>query len=112
MLKMTQIPEHGEAGDAFVRARYQRWEPGTSCGLHFHRGAGEIFVFLEGECALEVDGEIHRCLPGETFYIEPEERHKLTVVGDSALCFFLAVFPNRSPRTTWVMDDGALEEEA
>jgi mannose-6-phosphate isomerase-like protein (cupin superfamily) len=95
-----------------VRSTIDRWVVGTSSGLHFHRGAAEVFVFLDGECDLEVEGEIHRFGPGEAVYIEPDERHDLTAVGDRDLVFFLAVFPNLSPKTTWVHDDGTLEDEA
>jgi quercetin dioxygenase-like cupin family protein len=115
MQKMTSVAPgqaRAEVGNALVRSTVDRWEVGTSCGLHFHGGAGEVFVFLEGECDLEVDGNVHRCVPGDAVYVEPEERHRLTAVGDRPLVFFLAVFPNLSPRTTWVRDDGALEEEA
>jgi quercetin dioxygenase-like cupin family protein len=115
---MQRITDRRAAGaqptvvfDEHVRSTVDRWPVGTSCGLHFHRGAGEVFVFLEGECELELDGGVHRLGPGDAVYVEPEERHNLTAVGDRELVFFLAVFPNLSPRTTWVLDDGTLREE-
>lgn len=115
MQRITDRRAAGEAKvvfDEHVRSTVDRWPVGTSCGLHFHRGAGEVFVFLDGECELEVGGEVHRLGPGDAVYVEPDERHNLTAVGDRDLVFFLAVFPNLSPRTTWVRDDGSLEEEA
>ena len=105
-------PQVGEVSDALVRADFLRWDVGESCALHFHREAGEMFVFLEGACDIEVDGTLYRCGPGEAVYVEPEERHRLTAVGQQPLAFFLAVFPNLTPRTTWVCDDGRLEDEA
>lgn len=105
-------PPVGEIGNDLVRSIFERWKVGTSCGLHFHRDAGEVFVFLEGECELEVDRELRRCVPGDAVYVEPGEHHRLTAVGENPLVFFLAVFPNLTPRTTWVREDGTLEEEA
>ncbi len=98
--------------EAPARMAYQRWEPGESCGQHFHPGAGELFVFLDGACDVEVEGETLRCGAGDCVYVEPDERHRLAVAGEQPCAFFLAVFPNRSPKTVWVRADGTLEEEA
>jgi quercetin dioxygenase-like cupin family protein len=101
----------GDLQEALVRAAFLRWEPGESCGLHFHPGAGELFVFIVGECEVEVEGEVMRCGAGDCVYVEPDERHRLAVAGEEPCSFFLAVFPNRSPRTVWVREGGKLEEE-
>jgi quercetin dioxygenase-like cupin family protein len=88
------------------RGGYATWEPGRSCPVHVHEGAFELFVFLDGECEVEVEGESWRLGGGHAAYIAPDERHRITAVGDRPLHMFLAVSPNRPPTTTYFRSDG------
>lgn len=44
--------------------------------LHFHRKTTEIYVVLEGEGEIELDGTRHRVGPLSAIYIAPGVRHR------------------------------------
>jgi quercetin dioxygenase-like cupin family protein len=47
---------------------------------HYHRIATEVYVVLEGEGHLELDGELHPAKPLSAFLIPPGVRHR--AIGD------------------------------
>jgi quercetin dioxygenase-like cupin family protein len=47
---------------------------------HYHRIATEVYVVLEGEGHLELDGELHEARPLTAFLIPPGVRHR--AIGD------------------------------
>jgi len=90
----------------FLRGGYATWEVGFACDYHYHRDAGELFIFLEGACEVTVPGETRVCKAGETVYCPPGEPHILKAVGDRPLKMFLVVTPNHAPTHTMVQPDG------
>ena len=43
---------------------------------HYHKRLTEIYYVLEGEGAMELDGERHAVRPGDAILIKPECRHR------------------------------------
>jgi quercetin dioxygenase-like cupin family protein len=92
--------------NTYLRAGYARWEVGQTCEIHSHQEAAEIFIFLDGECRFETETGAQTVRAGQTVYVGPGERHKLTAVGDRPLVMFMAVTPNHAPTHTFYRDDG------
>jgi mannose-6-phosphate isomerase-like protein (cupin superfamily) len=59
-------------------------EPGTSTTRHYHARAEEIYLFVEGDGALEVDGETRDVGPGDAALIPPGAWHQLTAGPEGA----------------------------
>ncbi|MFL6029581.1 MAG: cupin domain-containing protein [Gaiellaceae bacterium] len=53
---------------------------GTSTQRHHHRSSEEIYFLLEGEAALELDGETRHVFPGDAILIPPGAWHEITAV--------------------------------
>lgn len=104
-----QVFEPGQAASVFnehCRGGYGVWEPGKTCEIHCHEGAIEFFIFLDGQCQFEVEGEVRVLGNGQGVYVGPGQRHKLTAIGDRPLQMFLVVAPNHSPTHTFYKEDG------
>jgi mannose-6-phosphate isomerase-like protein (cupin superfamily) len=97
---------HATVWNGFLRADYATWEVGRDCQLHYHEGAVELFVFLEGECEMTVGDEVQNVRAGQTVYVGPGVPHRLKAIGDRPLKMFLAVIPNHEPTHTMVEADG------
>lgn len=52
-------------------------EPGQATQRHYHAASEEIYVLLEGEGELEVDGDRRRVGPGDAVLIPPGARHQI-----------------------------------
>jgi mannose-6-phosphate isomerase-like protein (cupin superfamily) len=52
--------------------------PGQATKRHYHARAEEIYVVLEGEGEMEVEGEHGPIVPGDTVLIPAGARHELT----------------------------------
>jgi len=83
------------------------WPVGQSFQTHSHEGAGEYFLFLEGECEFTAGDETVVFGPGEGVYVEPGEPHSMTAVGHRPLVVFMCVFPNHEPTHTFYRADGS-----
>lgn len=92
----------------FMRCDYHVWPVGQECAVHCHQGAGEVFVFLEGQCEITVNGESTVVGPGYTVYVGPGDVHKLKAVGDRSLVMFSVVAPNHPPTHTIHEPDGTI----
>jgi mannose-6-phosphate isomerase-like protein (cupin superfamily) len=56
-------------------------EPGHATQRHFHRQSEEIYVVLEGEGELEIDGEIRHVGSGDAALIPPGAWHEIRAAG-------------------------------
>jgi mannose-6-phosphate isomerase-like protein (cupin superfamily) len=56
-------------------------EPGQTTQRHFHRRSEEIYVVLEGDGELEIDGEIRRVGSGDAALIPPGAWHEIRAAG-------------------------------
>ena len=52
-------------------------EPGVSTRRHFHALSEEIYLIVEGQGELEVDGDRRHVVPGDAILIPPAAWHEL-----------------------------------
>ena len=76
-----------------------RLEPGQATQRHFHRQSEEIYLVLEGEGDLEIDGESTRITVGDAALIPPGARHEIRAAG--ALRFLCCCAPPYSHEDTF-----------
>jgi mannose-6-phosphate isomerase-like protein (cupin superfamily) len=67
--------------------------PGQATQSHYHAATEEIYVLLEGEGEMEVDGEVRRVGPGDAILIPPGARHQIRAERDAALRFLCCCAP-------------------
>ena len=84
--------------DAETGARNQSlaeaWlEPGQSTQRHYHARSEELYVLLEGEGGMEVDGDSSHVGPGEAVLIPPGARHQITASEGGPLRFLCCCAP-------------------
>jgi mannose-6-phosphate isomerase-like protein (cupin superfamily) len=53
-------------------------DPGASTVRHYHARSEEIYLIVEGDGELEVDGETRRVGPGDAVLLPPGAWHELT----------------------------------
>ncbi len=53
---------------------------------HFHKIATEIYMVLEGEMKIEVEGKDYRLLAGDMIVVNPRAVHKVKPEGTNFLC--------------------------
>jgi mannose-6-phosphate isomerase-like protein (cupin superfamily) len=56
-------------------------EDGQATQRHFHRQSEEIYVVLEGEGDLEIEGQVRRLGPGDAALIPPGAWHEIRARG-------------------------------
>jgi len=59
--------------------------PGQATQRHYHRASEEIYVVLDGEGEMELDGERRRVDVGDAIAIPPGAWHELRAGGDRPL---------------------------
>ena len=70
-----------------------RLNPNKSTSGHFHKGQEEVYMFVEGSGAMELDEERFPVHAGDTVLIEDGVFHRVHA-GDSEL-YFICVFDGR-----------------
>jgi mannose-6-phosphate isomerase-like protein (cupin superfamily) len=76
-------------------------EPGQATQRHYHARSEELYVLLDGEGELEVDGERSRVGPGQAILIPPGARHQITASDDGPLRFLCCCAPPYSHDDTF-----------
>lgn len=85
-----------------IRARFLRMEPGEVAGRHSHDLGHEVFLVLEGQCEMEIEGERVVLGPGQMCVARANELHQARVVGDQPMTMYLSVTPHLEPtHTQW-----------
>ncbi|MGI8855339.1 MAG: cupin domain-containing protein [Thermomicrobiales bacterium] len=85
-----------------MRARVIRREPGTAGDGHTHDLGHEIFLILEGQAEIIVEGESAILGPGQMCIARADQWHQIKVVGDQPLIYYLSVTPHLEPtHTQW-----------
>ncbi len=64
--------------------------PGSHIPPHRHATSVEVYVVVQGNCELVVNGERHELRPGDVILMEPGDVHELTNRGEEP--FELLVF--------------------
>lgn len=100
LLNMLITPE--------IRGRFLRFEPGQVAQRHSHDLGHEIFLILEGECEMEIDGHRARLGPGQLCYAYAHEMHQASNPGETPMVMYLSVTPHIEPtHTMYDPDTGA-----
>jgi mannose-6-phosphate isomerase-like protein (cupin superfamily) len=76
-------------------------EPGQSTQRHYHARSEELYVLLDGEGEMEVDGERSRVGPGQAILIPPGARHQITASDGGPLRFLCCCAPPYSHDDTF-----------
>jgi len=50
---------------------------GKSFALHYHEDMQEIFVIINGQVSVTVDGETHELARGDAIIVQPTEQHQM-----------------------------------
>jgi quercetin dioxygenase-like cupin family protein len=85
-----------------MRARVIRRESGTAGDGHTHDLGHEIFLILEGQAEIIVEGESAILGPGQMCIARADQWHQIRVHGDQPLIYYLSVTPHLEPtHTQW-----------
>jgi quercetin dioxygenase-like cupin family protein len=92
-----------------VRARFMRFEPGRPpAGWHNHEESGgvEVFLVLEGALKFEIDDQEVIATAGQAVVAYPQQKHRVSCVGDQPAILYLTVTPHLQPTHTYHDADG------
>ena len=97
-IRVLLDPETGARNQSLAEA----WlEPGEATQRHFHARSEELYVLLDGEGEMEVDGERSRVGPGQAILIPPGAWHQITASDDGPLRFLCCCAPPYSHDDTF-----------
>jgi quercetin dioxygenase-like cupin family protein len=86
-----------------MRARFIRRTPGTESARgagHTHELGHEIFLVLEGQAELTIEGETAILTPGQCAIARADQWHSIRAYGDEPLTYYLSVTPHIEPTHT------------
>jgi quercetin dioxygenase-like cupin family protein len=83
-----------------IRGRFLRMEPGEVHGRHSHDLGHEVFLILEGQCDLEIDGVRAVLGPGQLCVAFAHQMHQARNAGDGPMTMYLSVTPHIEPTHT------------
>ena len=89
--------QHGTANQSLAEATLA---PGQATQRHYHARSEELYVLLEGEGEMEVDGAARRVVPGDAILIPPGAWHRITAT-DVPLRFLCCCAPPYSHDDTY-----------
>lgn len=90
-----------------IRSRFLRMEPGEVARRHSHDLGHEIFLILEGECDMEIDGERTLLKPGQLCVAWAHQMHQASNPGTVPMTMYLSVTPHVEPtHTMYDLDTG------
>ena len=74
-----------EVGNTVTQIARTRLKAGEEVEAHVHPTMDEHFFFLEGECEVVIDGEVHRCLGDDYLFIPAGHGHAISVKRDTKM---------------------------
>jgi mannose-6-phosphate isomerase-like protein (cupin superfamily) len=77
-------------------------EPGEATQRHHHARTEELYVLLDGEGEMEIDGERRRVRPGDAVLIPPGAPHRIVADAGVPLRFLCCCAPPYSHDDTYV----------
>ncbi len=89
-----------------VRARFIRLSPHEVHERHSHDLGHEIFLVLEGQAEIEIDGERAILGPGQLCFVRAGQLHQVRNAGAAPLTLYLSVTPHIEPTHTHWDDQG------
>ena len=90
--------QHGTANQSLAEATL---EPGQSTQRHYHARSEELYVLLEGEGEMEVDGATRRVRAGDSILIPPGAWHRIAAAPRATLRFLCCCAPPYSHDDTY-----------
>lgn len=84
------LGDYEKASPGFKYIHEDTLEPGVSIGLHTHRGDEEIYVILEGEGTMQVDGETLAVAAGDVCLTRDGHSHSLANTGTRTMRLLVA----------------------
>jgi mannose-6-phosphate isomerase-like protein (cupin superfamily) len=89
-------------GGAVTQSLAEAWlEPGQATERHYHTSTEEIYVVLDGEGEMEVDGDRQRVGPGDAILIPPGAWHEIRADSAAPLRFLCCCAPPYSDDDTF-----------
>ena len=90
--------DHGARSQSLAEA----WlEPGQATERHYHAVSEELYVLLDGEGEMEVDGERRRVAAGDAILIAPGAWHRIAADAGVPLRFLCCCAPPYSHDDTY-----------
>lgn len=84
-----------------IRGRFLRMEPGEVHGRHSHDLGDELFLILDGECDMEIDGHHEVLGPGQACVAFAHQMHQARNNSqDKPMTMYLSVTPHIEPTHT------------
>ncbi len=83
-----------------IRGRFLRIEPGEVHQRHSHDLGHEIFLILDGECDMDIDGERAVLKPGQLCVAWAHQMHQARNTTDRPMTMYLSVTPHVVPTHT------------
>jgi len=91
-----------------VAARLWRLHPGQASTRHRHRSQEELYVLLEGEGRMRVDGDLLTLSPLDSVLVEPDTVRQLFNDTDADALWLVAGAPQEGVTSTLEMSDELL----
>ena len=83
-----------------IRGRFLRMEPGEVHGRHSHDLGDEIFLVLDGQLDMEIDGHHEILGPGQACVAFAHQMHQARNAGPGPMTMYLSVTPHIEPTHT------------
>ena len=83
-----------------IRGRFLKMAPGEVHRRHSHDLGHEIFLILDGECDMEIDGERAVLKSGQLCVAWAHQRHQARNTTDAPMTMYLSVTPHVVPTHT------------
>jgi quercetin dioxygenase-like cupin family protein len=102
--RLDLLTENVPVGATRLKADRIIYHPGDTCAKHYHFGAHQVFVVLEGKGLVFGPDGSYRLEPGMVAIVPPEEVHWFE--NDSEANFtFVEFWAPRPTDTVWVVED-------
>ena len=89
----------GQLGAQRLGARLWRLKPGQASTRHRHFEQEELYLLLEGEGRIRVDGDLLTLEPLDTVLVEPDSTRQIFNDTDAAQLWFVAGAPPEAANT-------------
>jgi quercetin dioxygenase-like cupin family protein len=83
-----------------IRGRFLQMEPGEVHARHSHDLGDELFLILDGQCDMEIDGQHEILGPGQACVAFAHQMHQARNAGDGPMTMYLSVTPHIEPTHT------------
>jgi mannose-6-phosphate isomerase-like protein (cupin superfamily) len=80
---------------------------GRTIREHYHKKIEEVYSIMSGMGEMSIDGETEIVGKGDSIVILPEQRHKMTCIGDEDLVMFVTCSPSHTDDDQIIIDDTA-----